>query len=92
MDWIGWLGTFALGIVGGLALSVLAPVNAWLGRRARGFVKPLFIHVVANPEQTWALNSDAPPSGHPRGETAATRGSSCVTDGPGRCFRVTNTG
>ena len=57
MGW-GWLITFALGILGGLALSVLAPVNAWLGRWARQFVKPLFIYVVANPEQIWGTYPD----------------------------------
>ena len=58
MDWIGWLGTFALGIFSGLALSVLAPVNAWLGRWARRHVKPLDIYVIDNPEQTWASYPD----------------------------------
>ena len=58
MDWIGWLVTAALGVAGGLALSVLAPVRAWLERWARRSVEPLFIYVIDDAEQTWAAYSD----------------------------------
>jgi hypothetical protein len=57
-EWIRLLVTAVLAVTGTLALSLLAPVNAWLGRWARRFVKPLFIHVVANPEQIWASYPD----------------------------------